>query len=103
MPCNEDDMCAYKTISIFDKSFWDLWIQKVLRNLSSMKCQLIWGIFWFIYYGMYHCKDRMGDFVISPTIGLSFLSGGFIAILGAKLVVKTSLFESSTDPLDSDR
>lgn len=103
MPIDEENMCAYKTISIFDRSFWDLWVQKILRNFASMKCQFIWGIFWLVCYGMFHCKDKVGDFVISPTLGLGFLSGGFIALLGAKLAVKTSLFESPTDPLDSDQ
>jgi hypothetical protein len=92
----------YPKITIFDRSFWDLWIQKIFRNLASMKCQFLWAFFWTVIYGMYIGTDKTGVNYISPTLGLGFLSGGFITLVTAKLAVKTSLFESPSDPLDSD-
>jgi hypothetical protein len=92
----------YTVITIYDRSFWDLWIQKMFRNIGSMKCQFLWAFFWTVIYGMFIGKDSTGANYISPTLGLGFLSGGFITLVTAKLAVKTSLFESPSDPLDSD-
>jgi len=97
-----DTYNPYSKISIYDRSFWDLWIQKVFRNFSSMKCQFLWAFFWTVIYGMFIGEDINGTHYISPTLGLGFLSGGFITLITARLAVKTSLFESPTDPLDSD-
>jgi len=97
-----DAFNPYNVISIYDKSFWDLWVQKIFRNLSSMKCQFLWAFFWTIIYGMFIGVDKTGNYFINPTLGLGFLSGGFITLVTARLAVRTSLFESPNDPLDSD-
>jgi len=98
--------CQYDKISIFDKSFWDLWVQKLLRNLASVKYQFMLAFFYIVVHGMFIAKDAAGEPLIGVTEGLAFLSGGFITLATSRLVVRTSLFEDHIDPrqkLDTDK
>ena len=52
------------SISVFNKTFWDLWLQKMFRNLASVKYQwmlliylpVIWGMF----HGVFLAIERLG-------------------------------------------
>lgn len=90
MSCGQ---CEYETISVFNKSFWDLWAQKMLRNVASIKYQFMIAFFWVIVYGMYYKKGPDGDYLIGTVEGLGFLGGGFISLATARLAARTSLFE----------
>jgi len=87
----------YTIISVFNRSFWDLWIQKIFRNISSIKYQFMVAFFWLVSYGMFVEKNPDGTPFISATSGLAFLSGGFITLVTSKLLVRTSLFEDDSD------
>lgn len=99
-----DDACPYSKISIFDRSFWDLWIQKIFRNMASIKYQFLIAFFLLIVYGMFFKKNADGTSFIGVTEGLAFLSGGFITLVTSRLLVRTSLFEPKQgNELDTDR
>lgn len=80
-------------ISIFNRTFIDLWAQKMMRNTASVKYQFMVAFFVVVVYGMFAYKDTDGSTFISAVEGLSFLSGGFITLVTSRLVIRTSLFE----------
>ena len=92
------DDCLYTHISIFNRSFWDLWLQKIFRNIASVKYQFLVAFFYLVSYGMFHGEEPL----ISPTLGLGFLSGGFITLVTSRLAIRTSLFEGKSDPNEFD-
>lgn len=92
MSCGQ---CKYESISIFDRSFWDLWLQKMLRNVASVKYQLLILYSSIITYGMFFRFDENGEPFISATVGLGFMGGGMISLITARLAARTSLFEPS--------
>jgi hypothetical protein len=101
---NGDQYSPYEKVSIFDGSFWDLWIQKIFRNAASIKYQFMIAYFWLITYGMFFEKTKTGDPFISATAGLAFLGGGFITLITSRIVVRTSLFAPKEDgSLDTDK
>ncbi len=85
--------CPYAKISALDRSFWDLWLQKCLRNFASVKYQFMVFFFWMVVYGMFIEKNKDGSSFISPVEGLAFLGGGFITLAVSRIVLRTSLFE----------
>ena len=94
---------SYENITIYDRSFWDLWAQKLLRNTASIKYQFMVAFFWLVTYGMFFVKNADGAPFISATAGLAFLSGGFITLVTSRLVVRTSLFAPHEGNVDTDR
>jgi hypothetical protein len=99
-------------LNIFDRSFWNAWIMKLLRNVASVKYQFMVAFFFLVVYGMFLHKTPDGMPFISATQGLAFLSGGFITLVTSRLAIRTSLFESKDDAdspttkdgsLDTDR
>jgi hypothetical protein len=96
--------CPYTKISALDKSFWDLWLQKVFRNFASVKYQFMVFFFWLVVYGMFFEKNKDGISFISSTEGLTFLGGGFITLAVSRIVLRTSLFEpKGQDNIDTDQ
>lgn len=95
---------AYKKITIFDRSFWDLWIQKLLRNFASIKYQFMVAFYWLVIYGMFIEKNADGTPFIGATAGLAFLGGGFITLVTSRIVVRTSLFPPKENgQIDTDQ
>ena len=88
----------YNNISIFNRTFWDLWLQKMLRNVASVKYQFMALFFSIVTYGMFVHKSPTGEPFISSVEGLAFLSGGFITLATSRIILRTSLF----DPKDND-
>jgi len=93
----------YEKLSIRDWSFWDIWIQKLLRNIASVKYQLLVMYSTIIIIGMFVEKTKTGEPFISATAGLAFLSGGMITLIGTRLVARTNLFPPKDDGMDTDR
>lgn len=91
-----------ETYTIFNRTFWDAWIQKCLRNVASVKYQWLLFIYAPIVYGMFNEGLKQGEPWISATLGLSFLSGGFITLATTRIIAKTSLTEDS-DGMDTDK
>lgn len=81
--------------SIFNRSFWDLWIQKMLRNIASVKYQFMLLFVVIIVVGMFKEGYTKGEPFISAAAGLSFLAGGFITFATARIVANTKLTEDN--------
>jgi len=93
----------YDKLSIFDRSFWDIWIQKLLRNVASVKYQLLIMYSTIIIIGMFVEKTKTGEPFISAAAGLAFLCGGMITLISTRLVARTNLFPPKEDGMDTDR
>jgi len=98
-----------KNISFFKISFWDLWLQKIFRNFASVKYQWLTLLYIPIIWGMFNTIPDVKPLErwISPTLGLSFIGGGFITLALGRIYTRTSLKESDDDVdsrgLDTDR
>jgi hypothetical protein len=93
-------------LSVAKSNFWDLWAQKMFRNLASMKFQWMTILCVIVVYGMYF-KTVPGATppvpYISAELGLGFLGGGFITLATSRIIAKTKLTESSNGDLDTDK
>lgn len=103
--CREEAiLIPYKRVSICDRSFWDLWAQKVFRNVASVKYQFMVAFFWLIVYGMFVAKGPDGTAFIGPELGLTFLGGGFITLVTSRMAIRTALFQPRVpSDLDTDK
>ncbi len=81
--------------SAFNKTFWDLWVQKIFRNVASVKYQWMVLIYIPVIWGMFHVVPGTTDPWISDVAGLSFLGGGFITLATCRMVVRTKLTEEN--------
>ena len=88
-------------LSIAGKTFWDLWIMKLLRNAASIKYQFMVAFFVLIAYGMFNTNTHTNLPWIPATAGLTFLGGGFLTLATARIISKTKLTEDDT--LDTDK
>ena len=92
-------------VTIFGLSFWDLWIQKIFRNVASIKFQMLILLYIPIIYGIFDGRWVSNAWVskISPTTGLTFLGGGYVTLALGRIYAKTRLQESETEKLlDTD-
>ena len=106
------DTNPYDKVTITNISFWDLWIQKIFRNLASVKYQWLLFLYIPVIYGMFHMTPAVGSAAsepwISATLGLSFLGGGFITLATSRMITRTKLTEDNNkknngNHLDTDR
>jgi len=102
-------MCDQK-ISFFNKTFWDLWLQKMFRNIASLKFQMLLLLYVPVIYGMFEGK-WVNDVWISKigvVAGLGFLGGGYITLALGRIYAQTRLQETPVEGeeeriLDTDR
>ena len=98
-------------LSFFNKTFWDLLLQKVFRNFASVKYQWLMLLYVPIIYGMFDGKwVGTGALIkwsakIDPVVGLGFLGGGFVTIALGRIYAKTKLTENGNNynELDTDK
>lgn len=90
-------------ITVFGKSFWDLWLMKIFRNIASVKYQWMVLMYIPVIYGMFHVPEGKTDPIISATAGLTFLGGGFITLATSRIIARTKLTEDNNDELNTDR
>jgi len=88
----------YKDLSVFNGSFWDLWIQKLLRNVASVKYQWLFFLYVPVVWGMFHLGPD-GKPWISAALGLGFLGGGFITLATSRMIVRTKLMEDDDESI----
>jgi len=93
----EEKLNPYNSVSFFDGSFIDLWLQKIFRNVASIKYQFMVAFYILVTYGMFVRRTAEGEPFISAVLGLSFLGGGFITLATSRLIVRTSLFAPKDD------
>ena len=106
----EDEESKKKLIvSAFDRNFWDLWLQKLLRNVASVKYQWLFFLYILVVYGIFdgvwvgEGESLRWVSKISPIVGLSFLGGGFVTLAGTRLIAKTSLTDCDSDDMNTDK
>jgi len=82
-------------------AFWKLWVQKIFRNVASMKFQWLLLLYVPTIYGMFEGKWISNIWVakIPATLGLSFLGGGFVTLALGRIYSQTKLKED-IDPID---
>lgn len=90
-------------LSIFKGNFWDLWVQKLLRNVASMKFQWLVILYVPVVWGMFHINGSVEPLKpwISAQLGLSFLGGGFITLATSRIIARTKL--TTNDDMDTDK
>lgn len=104
--CLECGCVIVKELSILDRSFWDLWVQKIFRNLASMKFQWLLLLYIPTIWGMFHTIPGITPPKpwISETVGLGFLGGGFVTLALGRIYAKTKLKEIEDNrELDTDK
>ena len=96
-------------ISFFNRTFWDLWFQKIFRNFASVKYQWLFLLYWPVIKGMLydgHWVNNIWVPKIGVVEGLSFLGGGFITLAVSRLIARTKLTEdtdgNNENSLDTD-
>jgi hypothetical protein len=92
-------------ISFFKANFWDLWLQKIFRNIASVKYQWLIILYVPVIYGMFTYKPDImpQEPWISAALGLSFLGGGFVTLALGRIVANSRLCEKPEGDLDTDR
>lgn len=92
----------YDKISAFNRSFWDLWIQKIFRNIASVKYQWLLLLYIPVVWGMFNINAQTEAPWISAAAGLSFLGGGFVTLALGRIIARTRLTEDP-EGMDTDR
>jgi hypothetical protein len=100
----EELMDKEYNVSFFKLSFWDLWFQKIFRNLASMKFQLLIILYIPIIWGMFNNNPGTKAPWISSVEGLGFLGGGYITLATSRFLARTSLVEkNNSKELDTEQ
>jgi hypothetical protein len=86
-------------ISIFGKSFWDLWLQKIFRNFASLKFQMLILLYIPVVYGMFTGEWVNHQWVgkIPASVGLAFLGGGYVTLALGRVYAQTRLQDPGDD------
>lgn len=100
----EELMDKEYNVSVFRLDFWDLWFQKIFRNLASMKFQLLIILYIPVVWGMFNVNPDTKTPWISSVEGLGFLGGGYITLATSRFLAKTSLVEkTNSKELDTEQ
>ena len=97
------DLNPYEKVSLFNRSFWDLWVQKLFRNFASVKYQFMVAFFTVVIYGMFGAELSDGKPALSMVEGLAFLGGGFISLMTGRIAMRSSLVVPKDDGMDTDK
>ncbi len=92
-------------LSVRDWTFWDLWLQKLFRNLASMKLQMLLLLYVPVIIGMFsgHWDNHTWVSKIDPKIGLGFLGGGYVTLALGRVYAQTKLIENGNNQPNSDK
>ena len=98
--------CIKTELSVYDRTFWDMWAQKLLRNVASMKFQWLLLLYIPTIIGMFNLMPNTTPPTpwISATLGLGFLGGGFVTLALGRIVAQTRLKENGKNGvLDTEK
>lgn len=87
-------------LSILHWKFWDLWLQKALRNLVSLKFWVLVFMGWCSYKGLFlmgRWVDGHWESPVSATIAFGLIGGGFVTVAVSRVYVKVKLKGMDTD------
>lgn len=92
-------------LSVSNMTFWDMWLQKIFRNLASMKFQMLLLLYIPVIIGIFsgHWAKDVWVSKIDPKIGLGFLGGGYVTLALGRVYARTKLTENNSNHLDCDK
>lgn len=92
-------------LSAFSKTFVDLWLMKIFRNIASMKFQWLLLLYIPTIWGMFNLIPNapVPTPWISATVGLSFMGGGFITLATSRIIARTKLTNGTNGDLDTEK
>ena len=90
-------------LSVFEKKFWDLVLQKLVRNLASVKYQWLLLLYIPTIHGMFTIKPGTNDSWVSATVGFTLLGGGFITLALGRIIANTNLVDKSDTDFNTDK
>ena len=96
-------MSEENKVSIYNGSFWDLWVQKLFRNIASVKYQWMFFMYIPVVYGMFEINEKTNLPWISATLGLGFLGGGFITFVTSRIYINTKLSQDDKGGFSTDK
>lgn len=99
------DNSAEDKLSFFNRNFWDQFLMKCFRNVASVKYQWLLMLYIPVILGMFSGEWRDGVWVakIPPTLGLSFLGGGFVTLAISRIIANTTLNTKEEHEFNTDR
>jgi len=94
-----------KQLNVFSKTFWNLFLMKVLRNFASMKFQWLLLLYIPVVWGMLNLIPGAAEPTpyISAKIGLGFLGVGFVTLATSRIIARTKLTNGTNGELDTDK
>jgi len=92
-------------LSVFGKTFIDLWLMKLFRNVASMKFQWLLLLYIPVIWGMFNLVPGTKEPTpwISATAGLGFLGAGFITLATSRIIARTKLTNGTNEDLDTEK
>jgi len=94
-----------KELSIFSKTFFDLWLMKLFRNVASMKFQWLLLLYIPTIWGMFNLipGTEVPTPWISAEVGLGFLGAGFVTLATSRIIARTKLTNGTNGDLDTEK
>jgi hypothetical protein len=94
-----------KKLSVFGRTFIDLWLMKLFRNVASMKFQWLLLLYIPTIWGMFNLIPGAKEPTpwISAEVGIGFLAGGFITLATSRIIARTKLTNGTNGDLDTEK
>jgi len=80
-------------LTLFGLRFWDLWVMKLMRNMSSMKFLSMMLVYTPIVILMFSGSwvDNVWMSKVSTTVGVSAITGGLVTLILGRVYADTRL------------
>ena len=98
----EQNIIDKTKLSFFNRTFWNLFLMKLFRNIASVKYQWMALLYIPVIYGMFTINEKTGNPWISATLGLGFLGGSFVTLATSRIITRTKLTENNNE-FDTDK
>ncbi len=94
-----------KELSAFSKTFIDLWLMKIFRNIASMKFQWLLLLYIPTIWGMFNLIPGAKEPTpwVSPDVGFGFLGAGFLMLATSRIIARTKLTNGTNGDLDTEK
>lgn len=88
-------------LSILSCKFWDLWLMKMARNMSSMKFISMMFVYTPIVILMFSGSWVDGEWVskVSTAVGVSAITGGLVTLILGRVYADTRLKQNGNDDI----
>lgn len=96
-----------KELTFFSWRFFDLVLQKLVRNITSLKMQVLLMMYVLVFWGVFDGKWINGEWHSKIPAGgaLVLLGGGYVTLALGRIYAKTKLHENGNgnNELDTDQ